>query len=32
MMVILLGDLVTVSREVGGDEVFVTGRVSGIVQ
>jgi len=31
-MMILMGDLVTVCREVAGDEVFVTGRVSGIVQ
>ena len=31
-MMVLLGDLVTVSREIAGDEVFVTGRVSGIVQ
>lgn len=31
-MMILMGDLVTVCREVAGDEVFVTGRVTGIVQ
>ena len=31
-MMVLLGDLVTVLREIAGDEVFITGRVSGIVQ
>lgn len=29
---ILLGDTVTVSREIGDDVTWVTGRVSGIVQ
>jgi hypothetical protein len=31
-MMILLGDMVTVTREVGGDVAVVSGRVSGIVQ
>ena len=31
-MMLLLGDSVTVFREVGGDTAIVTGRVSGIVQ
>jgi|TARA_R110000803_G_scaffold93896_3_gene161371 hypothetical protein len=31
-MMVLLGDLVTVRREVGSEEVFITGRVNGIVQ
>lgn len=29
---VLLGDLVTVTREIGGDLTLVNGRVSGIVQ
>lgn len=31
-MMVLLGDVVTVSRQVAGDEVFITGRINGIVQ
>lgn len=31
-MMVLLGDEVTVSREIGDDLTWVTGRVSGIVQ
>ena len=31
-MIVLLGDEVTVSREVAGELTWVTGRVSGIVQ
>ena len=31
-MMVLLGDLVTVTREIGGDLTLVNGRVSGIVQ
>ena len=31
-MMILMGDIVTVVRDIGGDETFVTGRVSGLVQ
>lgn len=31
-MMILLGDVVTVSREIGDDVTWVTGRVTGIVQ
>ena len=31
-MMILLGDTVTVSRELGDDVTWVTGRVTGIVQ
>ena len=31
-MMVLLGDEVTVSREIGDDITWVTGRVSGIVQ
>jgi len=32
MMMILLGDTVTVSRELGDDVTWITGRVTGIVQ
>jgi hypothetical protein len=31
-MMILLGDMVTVRREHGGDVTFVSGRVTGLVQ
>ena len=31
-MMVLLGDEVTVTREVGGETTYITGRVSGIVQ
>lgn len=31
-MMILMGDTVTIRREVAGEPTFVTGRVSGIVQ
>ena len=31
-MIILLGDEVTVTREIGDDSTWVTGRVTGIVQ
>ena len=31
-MMVLLGDEVTVSREVGGETTYITGRISGIVQ
>ena len=31
-MVILLGDVVTVTREIAGEKTYVTGRVSGLVQ
>ena len=31
-MMVLLGDVVTVHRDIGGESTFVTGRVSGIVQ
>jgi len=31
-MVLLLGDMVTVSKSVSGELTYVTGRVSGIVQ
>lgn len=31
-MMVLLGDTVTVTREVGGERTYITGRVSGIVQ
>lgn len=31
-MMILLGDTVTVSREISGEKTWITGRVSGIVQ
>jgi hypothetical protein len=31
-MVILLGDAVTVTREIAGEKTYITGRVSGIVQ
>jgi hypothetical protein len=32
MMMLLMGDTVTVSREVGEDTTWVTGRVTGLVQ
>ena len=31
-MVLLLGDVVTVTREISGEKTYITGRVSGIVQ
>lgn len=31
-MMVLLGDVVTVQRNVGGEVVYVTGRISGLVQ
>jgi hypothetical protein len=31
-MMILLGDTVTVTREIAGETTYITGRVSGIVQ
>jgi hypothetical protein len=31
-MMVLLGDVVTIQREIGGEVTWVTGRISGIVQ
>lgn len=31
-MMVLLGDVVTVYRDIGGEQTSVTGRISGIVQ